>query len=93
MKKNMPVVVFCALHVSRISYGVLKKISHAILSAFVYYIVHVCIYIPYCGMPKKKTQHLFENQSPVEVSLPVYFSLAQNLIKLTLLLILVCLVM
>lgn len=44
-------------------------------------------------MPKKTPQHLFENQSPVEVSLPVYFSLAQNLIKLTLLLILVCLVM
>lgn len=43
-EKKYAVVVFCALHVSRISYGVLKKISHAILSAFVYYIVHVCIY-------------------------------------------------
>lgn len=90
-KKKYAVVVFCALHVSRISYGVLKKISHAILSAFVYYIVHVCIYTVL--RDAKKTQHLFENQSPVEVSLPVYFSLAQNLIKLTLLLILVCLVM
>lgn len=90
-EKNMPVVVFCALHVSRISYGVLKKISHAILSAFVYYIVHVCIYTVL--RDAKKPQHLFENQSPVEVSLPVYFSLAQNLIKLTLLLILVCLMM
>lgn len=53
-----------------------------------------CMYIyRTAGCQKKNPQHLFENQSPVEVSLPVYFSLAQNLIKLTLLLILVCLVM
>lgn len=57
-----------------------------------YIILYMYVYIPYCGM-QEKTQHLFENQSPVEVSLPVYFSLAQNLIKLTLLLILVCLMM
>lgn len=91
-EKKYAVVVFCALHVSRISYGVLKKKYHMLFFPHLYIILYMYVYIPYCGM-QKKPQHLFENQSPVEVSLPVYFSLAQNLIKLTLLLILVCLMM
>lgn len=70
----------------------IKKKYHMLFFPHLYIILYMYVYIPYCGM-QKKPQHLFENQSPVEVSLPVYFSLAQNLIKLTLLLILVCLMM
>lgn len=91
-EKKYAVVVFCALHVSRISYGVLKK-NITCYSFRICILYCTCMYIYRTAGCKKNPQHLFENQSPVEVSLPVYFSLAQNLIKLTLLLILVCLVM
>lgn len=72
MKIEYAVVKFCALYVSRISYSVLKKTPHAILSAL-YFTLYV--HIQYCGMQKI---HLFENRSHVEVSLPVHFSLAQK---------------
>lgn len=57
-EKKYAVVVFCALHVSRISYGVLKKKYHMLFFPHLYIILYMYVYIPYCGMQKNPNIYL-----------------------------------